>query len=158
MRGYSLNRFLRRILLLLVRLYGAAGARAAARQVRQSTATKPRILLIRPDYLGDLVLTTPVLQALKTAVPDAHITMMVGPWSSEVVARHPAVDQLLVCPFPGVRGAHKKSLRPFLLMRIAKQLKRGNFDLAINFRLTQVLVDLCFDLSGRNSSSHRLCQ
>jgi hypothetical protein len=67
------------MLLLFVRLYGASRVRAATRQGQQRTGTHPRILLIRPDFLGDLILTTPVLYAVKTAVPDAHITMMVGP-------------------------------------------------------------------------------
>jgi len=122
-------------LLLLVRLYGAIGARRARRLAQQPTGGHPRILLIRPDYLGDLVLTTPVLSALKTAVPDAHLTMMVGPWSAEVVERHPPIDRLVLCSFPGVRGAHKKSLRPLLLLRTARRLWREHYDLAVNLRL-----------------------
>lgn len=138
---------LRRLLLLLARLYGAAGERAAARQAHQSLVENPRVLLIRPDYLGDLVLTTPVLQAVKAAAPNVHLTMMVGPWSREVVASHPAVDQLLTCPIPGVRGANKKALKPFLLMRVAKQLRSGNYDLAINLRLQSWWVSVLLYLA-----------
>jgi len=61
--------------------------------------------------------------------------MMVGPWSSEVVARHPAIDCLLTCPFPGFQRAAQKSLAPYiLLLRIAQQLRRNRYDLAINLR------------------------
>jgi ADP-heptose:LPS heptosyltransferase len=127
-----MKKVLRRVLLLLVRLYGAAGARAAAQQARQPISNKLRILLVRPDHLGDLVLTTPVIHALRTATPEAHITMMVGPWSKEVVARHSELDQVLTCRFPGVRGPHEKSLRPLLLLQVAKQLRQGNYDFAIN--------------------------
>ncbi|GAC1567100.1 MAG: glycosyltransferase family 9 protein [Ktedonobacteraceae bacterium] len=130
-----LKSLLRAIILLLVRLYGIPRARAAARKARASTPVASRILLIRPDHLGDMVLTTPVLRALKQQAPDAHITMMVGSWSSEIVARHPAIDRLLVLPFPGFRRASQNPLAPYILLaNAAKQLRRGNFDLAVNLR------------------------
>ena len=129
---------LRTLVLLLVRLAGFPGARAAAKQVREASlpvSPAPRILLVRPDHLGDMVLTTPVLDALKRSVPDAHITMMVGPWSSEIVARHSAIDRLLVFPFPGFRRASQNPFAPYLLLvSAARQLRRGRYDLAINLR------------------------
>ena len=108
------------------------GARAADQRARQTVSSKPRILLIRPDYLGDLVLTTPVIHALRKAIPEAQITMMVGPWSKEVVTHHSELDHILTCPFPGFHDPHEKSLRPLLLLRVAKQLRQGNYDLAVN--------------------------
>src|SRR5260370_14383677 len=120
---------------LLVRLYGLSGARAAAKKVSLTGPPAPRLLLMRPDHLGDMVLTTPVFDALKQRAPDAHITMMVGPWSSEIVARHPAIDRLLVYPFPGFRRASQNPFSPYiLLVSAAKQLGRGQYDLAINLR------------------------
>jgi ADP-heptose:LPS heptosyltransferase len=127
-----LKEFLRTLILVVVRLFGLPSARTAA---QHPESTPPRILLLRPDHLGDLILTTPILDALKAHIPDAHITMMVGPWSSEVVARHPAVDCLLTCPFPGFQRAAQKSLAPYiLLLNIAQQLRRNKYDLAINLR------------------------
>lgn len=119
----------------MIRIIGIPGARAAARQAQQLTPQAPRLLLIRPDHLGDLVLTTPVLHALKSHLPNATITMMVGPWSSEVVARHPAIDRLLLCPFPGFQRTPQKPLTPYkVLFSVAQQLRRGQYDLAINLR------------------------
>lgn len=133
-----MKNLLRTLILLLVRLIGFPRARAAAKKVRANSlpvSPTPRILLMRPDHLGDMILTTPVLDALKRSVPGAHITMMVGPWSSEVVARHPAIDRLLVFPFPGFRRASQNPLSPYiLLVSAARQLRRGNYDLAINLR------------------------
>jgi len=126
---------LRTLMLLLVRFCGAPIAARAAQRASRRCTTTPRILLIRPDHLGDLVLTTPVLQALKTQAPDAHITLMVGPWSREVVARHPALDSLISCPFPGFQRAAQRALAPYtLLLSTAQQLRQGNYDLAINLR------------------------
>ncbi len=126
-----MKRLLRNLILLIVRLLGAPGARSAVKPVSNT----PRILLLRPDHLGDLVMTTPVFHALKQKAPGAHITMMVGPWSSEVVARHPDIDRLLTCPFPGFQRTAQKALAPYILLfNVAKQLRLGDYDLAINLR------------------------
>jgi ADP-heptose:LPS heptosyltransferase len=123
------------LILLLVRLLGAPGTRSAAKSINKTFSTNPRMLLLRPDHLGDLVLTTPIFDALKQNAPNAHITMMVGPWSSEIVARHPGIDRLLTCPFPGFLRTPQKALAPYILLfSVAKQLRRGHYDLAINLR------------------------
>lgn len=130
-----MKHLLRSLVLLLVRLLGLPGAHAAAQHTHTSIPAAPRILLVRPDHLGDLLLATPVLHALKQHAPNAHITMMVGPWSSEIVERHPAVDRLLICPFPGFQRAPQNPLAPYtLLVNAARQLRRDNYDLAINLR------------------------
>jgi ADP-heptose:LPS heptosyltransferase len=123
----------RKLFLLLVRLLGAWGAFAATRKSRQHITHNPRILLIHPGPLGALILTTPVFQALKTRLPDARLTLMVGPWSKEVVANHLAIDQLLVYRFPSYRSVSPKGFRSYVAMiRLARQLDRSQFDLAIN--------------------------
>jgi ADP-heptose:LPS heptosyltransferase len=95
----------------------------------------PHILLVRPDHLGDLLMTTPVFHALKQQMPNAHITIMVGPWSSEVVKRHPAIERVITCPFPGFQRSAQKALAPYILLfNTARQLRREHFDLAINLR------------------------
>src|SRR5947207_8219159 len=129
-----LKNILRTLILFAIRVFGIAGARSADRQAQQPAPQSPRILLIRPDHLGDLVLTTPVLNALKTHLPNASITMMVGPWSSEVVARHPAIDRLLLCPFPGFQRSEQQPLAPYTLLLSTAQQLSGNYDMAINLR------------------------
>ncbi len=131
-----LKRFLRRLVLRVVYGLGAPGAHQTAHEVGQRTRHAPEILLVRPDHLGDLILVTPILNALRTRVPNARITMMVGPWSSEIVTRHPAVDRVITCPFPGFQRAPQGALEPYkLLLSVARQLHRKEkYDLAINLR------------------------
>src|SRR5437016_7363108 len=122
------------MILLVIRLLGAPGARKAAQSPNKTLET-PLILLIRPDHLGDLIMTTPVFHALKQEAPNAHISVMVGPWSSEVIERHPDIDRVLICPFPGFQRAAQKALTPYILLfRTAKQLRREHFDVGINLR------------------------
>ncbi len=130
-----MRQLLRTLMLTLIRIMGLPGALLTRRQASKLLPAIPRILLIRPDHLGDMVLTTPVFHALKTHIPQARITVMVGPWSGEVVARHPDIDHLLTCPFPGFQRAPQKPLAPYILLfRVAKQLRREHYDLAINLR------------------------
>lgn len=94
------------------------------------------MLLIRPDHLGDLLLTSPTVELLRKALPHAHLAMMVGPWSAEVARRDPLLDELLLCPFPGfTREPMGSPLAPYrLLWRTAAELRRGRYDAALLLR------------------------
>jgi ADP-heptose:LPS heptosyltransferase len=142
-----MKRTLRTIILLLIRILGRPSPRrdsalrlsASLSALRPSTPMArdhtPRILLVRPDHLGDMLLVTPILKAIKERIPNAHITMMVGQWSADIVKRHPAIDNIFTCPFPGFQRASQKPLAPYqLLLTTAKQLRRDKYDLAINLR------------------------
>jgi len=89
-----MKRFFR---LLLLRLLAAL----ARPLVRHKPDAIRSALYIKPDHLGDLLLATPVLAALRQRLPSARVTALVGPWSRMVLQRNPDVDLLLTCPFPG---------------------------------------------------------
>jgi heptosyltransferase-2/heptosyltransferase-3 len=95
-----------------------------------------RILLVRPDHLGDVLLTTPAIHALRQALPHAELHALVGPWSAEAIAAYPEVDVVLTLPFPGFSrrpGGNWRS--PYVLaVRSALHLRHIGFDAAIIFR------------------------
>src|SRR5690606_33104094 len=62
---------------------------------------RERFLLIRPDHLGDVLLTTPAIRALRAARPDAEFHALVGTWSADVLSRFDEIDAVLTLPFPG---------------------------------------------------------
>jgi lipopolysaccharide heptosyltransferase II len=117
-------RVLRRILLRLIGQI--AGRRHQAGPVR-------RVLVIKPDHLGDVLLLTPALRLLRAALPEAHISLMLGPWSAAAVRGNPDVDALLFCPFPGFTRRPKPGLlQPYrLLLRMALLLRAGSYDVAL---------------------------
>ena len=100
------------------------------------TAPPQRVLLIRPDHLGDLLLTTPALHHLRQVWPNAHITALVGPWGQPILADHPALDEILTLPFPGfTRQPATSPWAPYrLLAAEADRLRAGHFDLALILR------------------------
>jgi ADP-heptose:LPS heptosyltransferase len=85
--------------------------------------------------MGAMVMVTPVIHALKMHAPEAHITMLVGPWSTEVVSRHPDIDEILTCTFPSHRDNSINALNSYkLLFTVARQIRTGKYDLAISLR------------------------
>jgi ADP-heptose:LPS heptosyltransferase len=94
-----------------------------------------RILLLRPDHIGDVLLTTPALGLVRAAFPDAELTYLVGPWSAEVARRGPTV-QVRTLAFPGfTRRSASNLLAPYaLLARAALGLRQQAFDVAVVWR------------------------
>jgi heptosyltransferase-3 len=54
------------------------------------------ILIIKLRYIGDVLLATPTLRAIKTARPDVRVTMMVNHGSEDVLSGNPDLDEILV--------------------------------------------------------------
>lgn len=54
-----------------------------------------RILIIRTDRIGDLVLSTPFIKAIRQNYPHAFISMLVSPYSKDIVEGNPWLDEIL---------------------------------------------------------------
>jgi heptosyltransferase-2/heptosyltransferase-3 len=126
------RRPLRLSLLRLLALAGRGGV------VNRSLYAPPRrVLVIKPDHLGDVLLCTPALRLLRQQHPRAEIVALVGPWSVPILSDNPDIDTLMTLPFPGfARGAAARSaLAPYrLLLHQAMLLRAGHFDTALLLR------------------------
>ncbi|GBD94757.1 lipopolysaccharide core heptosyltransferase RfaQ [bacterium BMS3Abin05] len=84
-----------------------------------------RILVIRQhDQLGDFLLSTPVLRALREHFPDAHIAVLVRSYQEPVIRHNRHVDERLIFQEIGYNW------RPRTLWKFFRQLRSG-FDLVI---------------------------
>jgi ADP-heptose:LPS heptosyltransferase len=54
-----------------------------------------RILVIRPDRIGDVVLATPLIRAIRLAHPDCHLAAMVLPHTAPVLANNPHLNEII---------------------------------------------------------------
>jgi predicted lipopolysaccharide heptosyltransferase III len=79
------------------------------------------ILVIKLRYIGDVVLSTPVLSRLREGFPKARITMLVNAGTEEVVQDHPALDDVMVVTRKGLRN-----------WRLLKELRRRRFDVVLD--------------------------
>ncbi|MEW6275005.1 MAG: glycosyltransferase family 9 protein [Bacillota bacterium] len=59
---------------------------------------KPKIMVKRIGGAGDVLLTTPVLKALKEKYPTSRLTFVVSQYGSEVIKDHPLIDEIITCP------------------------------------------------------------
>jgi heptosyltransferase-3 len=57
-----------------------------------------RVLIVKRDKLGDLLLTSPVLARLRAALPDAEIHLLANDYNAWVVEGHPALARTWVYP------------------------------------------------------------
>lgn len=90
----------------------------------------PRILIARPDHLGDVLLTVPGAVALRAAIPGAHISFLVTTEMGDVIRHCPEIDQALTLPFPRLAGSPDPAIWTSIVSQTAPTL-RGCFDLII---------------------------
>ena len=91
---------------------------------------RKNILLARTDRLGDLILTTPAIKAVRDAYPDAHIAMVIRPYTAAVLKNNPYIDEVIVYD---KYGRHRS---PIASLLFALRLKKKGFDRAIIFHPT----------------------
>lgn len=59
-------------------------------------ASPARVLFIRIDRIGDLVLSTPALKAVKERYPEAELTALVSPVTAPLLAAAPGVSRVII--------------------------------------------------------------
>jgi lipopolysaccharide heptosyltransferase II len=82
-----------------------------------------RILFIRIDRIGDLVLSTPALRSLKKSFPNAELTVLGSPANHEVILHNPHVNRTIIFdPHDGLRTIWKLIL----------ELRSHHYDIVID--------------------------
>lgn len=84
-----------------------------------------RILIVRTDRIGDVLLSTPVIKTLRDSYPNAYIAMMVSPYTKDIVEGNPYLDEVIIYDKDGKHKSWGGSLK------FARNLKKRRFDLAL---------------------------
>jgi heptosyltransferase-2 len=82
-----------------------------------------KVLFIRIDRIGDLVLSTPALKAIKKAFPHSNLTVLAGHSNYPVLLNNPYVDKVIV--FDNRRKCLEK-------LKTIMHLRTDGYDLAID--------------------------
>src|SRR5829696_4894836 len=95
------------------------GGRKALRGKR---GRRPRILFVRPDHVGDLLLTLPAVAALQRALPGAYLAYATAPEAAAIAQRCPNLDESLIVRFPpfGRDGCDGLAWRETLRVEVAR--------------------------------------
>ena len=97
--------------------------------------SSPRVLIIRPTALGDVVRTVPALVSLRAAMPQARIDWLVHDAYADAIRHHPALDGVIEFP-------RRRFGRAWTSPAIARELWRWTAS------LRRARYDLVFDLQG----------
>lgn len=112
-----------------------------------------KILLVRPRLIGDVLLTTPALGALRRRFPDARLTYVVEPMAAPVLSSNPHLEELIVLQH---RRGWSRLAEDW---RVAARLRRKEFDVAIDLHggprsawltfASRARIRVGYDVSGR---------
>ena len=123
-----------------------------------SQSESQRLLIIRPDHLGDVLLSTPAIQAIKRSHPDMIIHVLCGEWSADLLANYRDIDRILTLPFPGFRRGNDAATDPWrLAIQSARMLRKIGYSSAVIMRPDHWWGAL-LAYFRRNSSTDRLRQ
>ena len=90
-----------------------------------------KILFMKFCCIGDVLFTTPAINAIKRAFPSAYTAYITGEWSKDVLMNNPYIDEVIVFDAPiSVKNRFKRIFKS--LVEVIK-LRRKRFDLLINF-------------------------
>ena len=84
-----------------------------------------RILIVRTDRLGDVLLSTPVVKALRQEFPQSYISMLVSPYTKEVLEGNPNLDEIITFD----KDAKNKGF--WSTLKFIQVLRKKKFDLVI---------------------------
>lgn len=88
-------------------------------------ATVRKVLVRAVNWIGDAVMSTPALAAVRATFPAAEITLLANPLVGELLQGHPAIDWVMMFYR---KGEHRGVVGR---LRLARQLAQEKFDLAI---------------------------
>jgi lipopolysaccharide heptosyltransferase II len=92
-----------------------------------------RILAIRLDNLGDMLVTTPALHAIKASLPHARLTLLASPVGAQVARLNPDIDDLIVYEAPWMDPWHKLPQDSQREQKMIAAIQDSHFDGAIIF-------------------------
>jgi len=92
-----------------------------------------RILAVRLDNLGDVLVTTPAMHAIKESLPGAELTLLASPVGAQAGRLNPDIDHVMVYQAPWMDPWQQLPQDPAREQRIISDLEGRQFDGAIIF-------------------------
>lgn len=110
----------------------------ALRQRSRTAGSIQRILVIEPWNIGDIVLATPILSALRAQWPGAHIALLAKPYARELLEGSGLVDEVIVSDLPWTAQKNKyRFTRTVMrdLRQLIGRLRQRRFDATLDARM-----------------------
>jgi ADP-heptose:LPS heptosyltransferase len=111
----------------------AFGLDASGLPRRRAVSPPRRILLLRLERIGDLLMVLDAIAALRTLAPAAEIDLAVGSWNADLAATIPQVDRVLTLDAPWLARQGEGLHLLALIGKAGTDWAPRHYDLAINF-------------------------
>jgi ADP-heptose:LPS heptosyltransferase len=92
-----------------------------------------RILVVRLDNLGDVLVTTPAIHAIKTSLPKASLTLLTSPVGAQVGWLNPDIDDVIIYQAPWMDPWHLLPQDSLREQQVIAAIRQRSFDGAIIF-------------------------
>ena len=92
-----------------------------------------QILVVRLDNLGDVLVTTPAIHAIKESLPHSHLTLLASPIGAQAGALNPDIDDVVVYQAPWVDPWQQLPQNSQREQQIITLIRERHFDCAIIF-------------------------
>ncbi|ODT46898.1 MAG: glycosyl transferase [Nitrospira sp. SCN 59-13] len=96
---------------------------------RERWRSARRVLAVRLDALGDVIMTGPALRALKQAHPDRHLTLLTSSGGTEAARLMPFVDEIISYGAPWMKASRRQSSATD--QEMIRELSARQFDAAV---------------------------
>jgi heptosyltransferase-3 len=126
-----------------------------ANEYLKSDRQSMKILIVKRDKLGDMLLTTPMLAWIKQALPGAQVHVLANDYNAWVIDGNKNADRIWV--LPRVRHAGKLRIRAALqTLRMLWQLRRQKFDWVLvgNGEESPRAIERGLSVRGRHTVSY----
>src|SRR4051812_16075526 len=128
------------------RLLGAGAALASPFRPRRRPGSPARILLLRLERIGDLVMALPAIADVRALAPGAAIDLVVGSWNRELAGAIASVSSVRTLDAAWL-ARENGGLGVVSLLKAAREWRRDRYDLAINFE-PDIRTNLLIAASG----------
>lgn len=101
-----------------------------------------RILIVKTHAIGDLLLVTPSISAVRSIYPSASISVLTGKWSAPVLYNNPNIDEIITIDDSILFGRKWGKIMDFI-----NELRKKKFDLAFIFQPSMKIRFLIYSTS-----------
>ncbi len=96
----------------------------------------PRVLIVRPDRLGDVILSTALPREIKNSFPNSFVVMLVRNYAKDILSNNPFIDEIISIDDAEAKIIHWREL--------ANLIRRRNFTHSFSLLPTERINWLLF--------------
>jgi len=93
-----------------------------------------KILIVQSHLIGDVVMTTPMLKALRISYPVSQISLLANEFAKDLLGEAPYVNKIITIKFPWAMYDYSfKNL--WKVFKVVRKLRKEHFDLSIDAKI-----------------------